>query len=484
MASLRDEPIIAESEDRLGRAGFVQRLVQALILPNGLSSGAVLGLTGEWGSGKSSILNLLEAAINNAHPEAIIVRFDPWLVSGRDDVIAAFFASLISSIKAKYGSVRVFNSARDQAIARTTEAIARYGGELSPLLNVAAPGLGLIGRAFTKRAEEAIKDRKDLRRQKQDMAEGLRSLGVPIIVLIDELDRVEDAEIRIMAQVVRAVADFREISYVLAYDQQRVIEALGATGSNTGSHLERGRSYLEKIVHLQIAVPVILEDELKNILSGILILVGNMNQADIGVSDQGRFNKLVDVLLNGTISSVRDVEKLKSAVQIRLFMVIGEVDWLSIVAFSALEMKAPNLTRVIRRRMDELVFDPQDYRHILSSKRKGVTSENIFQSMASSDEQTDGIRELFFYAFPAISGRSSGRDRLSEEIAYRRPLLTLLRLGVLPGAISRSEALGLLSLPESEMSRDLSERFRDGTLERVIDRMCEVTSDTRKFQTL
>jgi hypothetical protein len=56
----------------------------------------------------------------------------------------------------------------------------------------------------------------------------LAAVDVPIIALIDELDRVEDEEIRTVAQLVRSVADFPGISYVLAYDSKRVIQALGA----------------------------------------------------------------------------------------------------------------------------------------------------------------------------------------------------------------------------------------------------------------
>lgn len=61
----------------------------------------------------------------------------------------------------------------------------------------------------------------------------------PIVVLIDELDRVESEEIRTVAQLVRSVADFPGVSYLLAYDRERVAQALG------GENAERGQAYLE-----------------------------------------------------------------------------------------------------------------------------------------------------------------------------------------------------------------------------------------------
>jgi predicted KAP-like P-loop ATPase len=91
-ASRPDAPIKTASEDRLGRASFVRQLARALIRLDGSASGGVVGLTGEWGSGKSSVLNLLEEQISIDYKDnPIIVRFNPWLVSGRDDLIASFF---------------------------------------------------------------------------------------------------------------------------------------------------------------------------------------------------------------------------------------------------------------------------------------------------------------------------------------------------------------------------------------------------------
>src|SRR5690349_7461474 len=87
LTSARPErPIECADADKLERDTFVRRLTDALINPNtNRSTGVVVGIVGPWGSGKSSILILLEEAIKSRYDSAIVVRFDPWLVSGRDD---------------------------------------------------------------------------------------------------------------------------------------------------------------------------------------------------------------------------------------------------------------------------------------------------------------------------------------------------------------------------------------------------------------
>ncbi|WP_439408615.1 P-loop NTPase fold protein [Bradyrhizobium sp. DASA03076] len=52
------------------------------------------------GSGKSSVLNLLRQHIKESYPQALVVSFNPWLVSGRNDLISEFISELIRTINA------------------------------------------------------------------------------------------------------------------------------------------------------------------------------------------------------------------------------------------------------------------------------------------------------------------------------------------------------------------------------------------------
>ena len=67
----------------------------------GKATGVVLGVTGPWGGGKSSILNLIQERVKKDHPDAVVVRFDPWLISGRNDLISGFINELLGTIKAR-----------------------------------------------------------------------------------------------------------------------------------------------------------------------------------------------------------------------------------------------------------------------------------------------------------------------------------------------------------------------------------------------
>ena len=304
MAEILDKlerPIETKSDDSLNRGEFISRLGASLVAPGGISTGIVIGLTGSWGSGKSSLLNLLREHLILQYPEILIVNFDPWLVSGRDDLITQFLAQVIGTINSE-------PRLRDKlkGISRT---LAKYGSQLSPIANMVKPGIGTLLKSGFAVIEQALSGSKDLFQLRKDLEAELDKVGVPIVVMIDELDRVEDQEVRSVAQLVRAVADFRSISYILAFDAERVTDALGGVGDKT-ERAERGKAYLEKIVQLQIPVPVTLEEEiLKLIESSLLPILAELGVPKDALTSE-RYREVASALTNGVISTPRDVKRL------------------------------------------------------------------------------------------------------------------------------------------------------------------------------
>jgi predicted KAP-like P-loop ATPase len=54
----------------------------------------IIGLNGEWGSGKSSVINLIKQCINNNNDNTdkpVMIDFNPWMFSRRDDITKYFF---------------------------------------------------------------------------------------------------------------------------------------------------------------------------------------------------------------------------------------------------------------------------------------------------------------------------------------------------------------------------------------------------------
>jgi predicted KAP-like P-loop ATPase len=247
MAAEVERPIRTAKEDRLYRGEFVQRLVSALVGEDGRATGMVVGITGPWGSGKSSIINMVAETIRDEHPDAVVVQFNPWLINSRDDLITSFFAEVTAALSAT-GK----NTGPTQLIEKLTgfaKTFFDYGKRLAPLANLLAPVAGSMTAAGFDALAQSVSDGNTVYDLRKRFERELEESKTEIVVLVDEIDRLSDAEVAVVAQLVRAIADFPHFSYLLAYDAQRVAEALG--GSNT----ERGQAYLEKIVQLSVPLP-------------------------------------------------------------------------------------------------------------------------------------------------------------------------------------------------------------------------------------
>ena len=95
-----DLPITKNSEDILNRSTFANSLAKTL-LQYSFSSSLTIGLYGEWGSGKTSLLNMVLETVESKDSNTVILRFNPWLCSNSKQLITQFFKQLSAAIKLK-----------------------------------------------------------------------------------------------------------------------------------------------------------------------------------------------------------------------------------------------------------------------------------------------------------------------------------------------------------------------------------------------
>jgi hypothetical protein len=462
-----ERPVRSKDEDLLDRHPFVERLCDALInRETTRSTGVVIGITGEWGSGKSSVLNLLHEHIAERYPTAVVVRFDPWLVSGRDDLIRQFFLEFQAAIKEK--------PALGGRIAELAERLGTYSSHLSPIIDVMLPGAGGALAGGVAIAQKALGRETTLHGQREHLMESLQNASTAFVVLVDELDRIEDVEIRATAQLVRAVADFPSISYVLAYDVNRVIQALG-TGADDEKRLESGRGYLEKIVQFQIALPATLEWELTSLLSAeISILTDNVGLPR-NWQESRRFRDLIDVLIPACIATPRDIKRFVGTYHVIASMVKGEVDWCDLLAFCALMIKAPATVAKLRQQPDLVVENSAAPRVFVDryAQRDSKPGERLAR-FACEEERSTGAPELLSFLFPWFSGNRGAETRNPDSLCYRRPLLTVLRLGLLPDTFSAEDVRAFLASDIDQVAQNLWKLHEDGRLQAFLERLGEV----------
>ncbi len=362
MEFMTDQPISSSSEDKLNRTSFADLLAKAILSYRETKS-LVLALYGTWGSGKTSILNLtLEhicTAVKNINNDAkpIIVSFNPWYFSEQNQLISQFFKQLSVTLK------RVDYASQAKAISEKIDIYSKFfdplvlvpvaGSFIGVLLSVVrGAGKGIKGWSEAKSASlDSVK--KDLDRL-FDLQKN------KTIIVIDDLDRLSDVEIRQMFQLVKSVCDFHNTIYLLAFDKKVVARALDRFQE------EQGFAYLEKVIQVPFEIPLVSRQNLETLLlNNITNLIKDVPEDKF---DNMRWWNLYAGVLKYYFRNIRDINRYINSLRFGYHLIKDELNTVDYLAISALQ-----------------VFIPEVYLQIRSNR---LLFSGIVDSTGRSNEQT------------------------------------------------------------------------------------------------
>lgn len=226
-----------------------------------------VGITGEWGSGKSTFLNTMKKEIKEAK-FAEFVEFNPWLCNSPEQVTQDFFATLINELSPKHSTL-----SRD---------INKY----AKLLNkIAKPSLSIFGIDLDLTPGDDSLDE-----LKENISKKLANLPKKVVILIDDTDRLEGNEVFEILRLIRNTADFKNVIYIATYDKEYVTDVL------EGNKIKDPSAYLEKIFQTEVHLPKTRDYLLWKILSTELDEFFYLDGIDsISVEEQ---NLVLKVLIN------------------------------------------------------------------------------------------------------------------------------------------------------------------------------------------
>lgn len=425
-----DRPITSRADDDLNRRDFANALAESILSWDGADS-LVTGLYGEWGSGKTSLINMIRERLLEADPAPNIVMFNPWEWSGHEELSTAFFEELDAVLKTQQGSVALEVAKQFETYAKALKfgadltdavrvtatvgsvAVAAAGGTtlLAGILSTPIVGsivvaigiLGIIGSqvhlatdklaSLVRRSDE---DAKPLERIKDDLKAALEDYDRNILVVVDDLDRLTPSDTVRMLQIVKANADLPKMVYLLAFDPVGV-------GKSVGAALQiEGKDYVDKIVQVPLSLPKPGEDDLERILTGALDRIINLEPIRKRF-DRSRWTTLFlgdfrNPGIKSYFSTPRSVRRFLSAVEFDFSRHIdrGECN-VDPVDFIGIE--------VLR------VFDTKAYDAVAAEKA-------ILTRAASGDarehERAKNALERILAEFPDETRRAAGQHILTE----------------------------------------------------------------------
>lgn len=341
-----DRPIEREDQDLLGRVTFSRQVGKAIFEYSG-KSGLVLGLFGKWGTGKTSVINLAEREIHrlakNDNNKPLVMRFSPWNYSDQENLISLFFKFLITTINSQG------NKQMRKQIGKALVDYAEAFDALS-LVPVVGSGLAVIFKTIAKARGRDLMQAPDLDKARNNLEQVLISFNKKIVIVIDDIDRLTNSQIRDIFQLVKQVADFPNIIYVLVMDRDVVCRAL------TDVHNVDGHEYLEKIIQVPLELPDLRKDKLHQ------ILFSKLDQIVDAVSDKrvldDYWGKVFVNCIRPYINNLRDVNRLVNIFQFKYGVLSAETSIEDLLAITTLEVLQPELYKWVRDNKDAVCGSP------------------------------------------------------------------------------------------------------------------------------
>ena len=407
-----DLPIEKIEDDKLSRGGFAKELATA-IMNRDTPDGFVVGMYGEWGSGKTSVVNMvieqLEQMNTAENQKPIVMRFNPWLCADQKQLVSQFFKQLSSTIK---------SSELEHLERYRLDNICGYMNDYAELFELGAmlPNVGSLIKILGKlRAKKASENNNNIQTIKDEIAKNLRECQLRLLVAIDDIDRLSNEEIMSVFQVVKSLADFPYTTYLLAFDRDIVTRALGDIQKYDGA------KYLEKIVQTPFELPAANPDDIYN------IFFAKMNEilGDIPDSkwDKYYWSDLFYYGLKHYLVTIRNVARYINTFSLKYAMVKNEVYPIDLIGLTCLQVFEPNVFAILPLHKD-----------VLCGTGYGSTSdydktkiEAVWDSIIScaSESKKDYVKKILFAIFPKLSRvLRNGFSSQQRSISWQEMSLT------------------------------------------------------------
>ena len=412
--SLHDNPIEKIEDDTLGRSSIVKSFVEQ-VLNLDAKHGATVGIFGPWGSGKTSFINFVtEELKEKGFP---VLEFNPWMFSGTEQLVERFFDGIAAELK--LSNITFKKDIFRLTLSKLAIDFAKYGKALNGHIG----GISYMTEAHLRthlkgNIEKALTRIKDINGEKNGkQKDGGNGMEAKVIIIIDDVDRLTDSEVRDIFKLVRLTASFPKLVYIIACDRIQVERALSKSGIS-------GREYLAKIVQLPFDLPSITDETFEQQVDTAIKSVVSKKEYKEFLGNRSPWKEIRSTIILPLLTNIRDVRRYTITVQEAMSNLKEEIALPDLLGIEAIRIFLPDVFQCIRQEAQVLTTRPSSNQkqneQRASSINKlirtgGETHKEVVRSM---------IRELFPFGWQYIGEvgdeKSLGPKRIGNESIIRR----------------------------------------------------------------
>lgn len=454
--SLPDSPIKTKEKDRLNRASMAKHVAR---LVNDLESkdSFVVGIEGEWGSGKSSFINFVCEEIDPTKAE--IIFFNPWNFSSQDQLIEDFFNALLEAVE----KVDAHNQVIDN--------LKKYKRKLKNVeINPSFMGFG-IG---SWRPEISLSSLRG------DLEKSLKQLDKKIMIVIDDIDRLDTKETLAIFKLVKVTANFPNCIFFLAYDRKRVVQRIDEATNKSGD------DYLKKIIQTTFRLPTINKSQLKDMFFEHLntVLKDIFGEVNLNTEDSQRWNSILYHGFTDIFQNIRDLKRFASSLKLNL-SVIGkhEVNVVDFVVLETIRVFAPDFYDEIPK--NQWIFTQKFYglSYASDKDKRPEAYKKITEETLSNNPAKDKILAITEEIFPQLNFNTNyGSDweqqwTGNKQVCSESKFDTYFQLSVSSNEISEEEFEEMIQQVESKEAKDFLKFFKELDSENKLRNFLKKTHD-------
>ena len=381
----KEDKDVKISGDTLNRKNFAKSLalnIQNYFGRQDVNNCLTIGLMGEWGSGKTSLLNMTEEYLKDSKIK--IIKFNPWIYSSYNQLVGQFFDELIME----------FTDSRDVSLTGFLRQYKIKVNELELAKKLAVVGTSLIDSRLGSGVERILgssSEEENLAYLKKKIDE--QFTGRKVVCIIDDLDRLSNDEIAEMFKLIKIMADFKNMAYLVSFDKDVVSEALKKDYG--------GEKYIEKIINVPLYVPSIDYTELRDFLVKHFKRISRTYKKNL---DIGRLNQFLDFqpFQHGKrcgilyfFTNMRDITRFINILEFNLELIIDEVNLVDFIVITAIQVFHSEIYDKIK--LNEFLLINYHYTALDELQRDILEIEKSeFEELVNKNDNVNHILRVLF----------------------------------------------------------------------------------------
>ena len=286
MASITDKPIAKLDEDSLNIQKYANSLSKFI---KNSDTPITIGLQGEWGTGKTSLMSLLLENFNNPGKEREIATswVNTWeysLFKGASETTPAVLSGMLEKLRDENKDIWTIKDIATDKVKKASKFLSGLANQV--IAN--QTGLNIKDAASDASSEKNIAQiveiKNLIRSIIQELIDHPDNKAKKVVFFVDDLDRIPPSDAVEVLESLKNIFDIPNCIFILAIDYDVVVKGLeGKFGPKTKENEREFRSFFDKIIQVPFTMPVGAYDItsfLKTKLDalGVPLEKGNINQ--------------------------------------------------------------------------------------------------------------------------------------------------------------------------------------------------------------